>query len=64
MLIETKNILEEQVINRCLPVNISEDDKKYFKTALSSKAKATEIKTFRNVSINNELFMKSSVKCR
>lgn len=62
MLIDARFVLEEQDINRDLPKNFSEKDEKYFKPAINSKAKETEIKTFKNITLNNELFIKEGFK--
>lgn len=45
-------------INRNFPSNIAEGDKLFFQQFLSGKSKATKIKIFNTVCLNNELFIK------
>lgn len=55
-------IYPEQEITRDLPRNIHKDDIPYFKSSLKGNAKKTSIKKFKNVWINNELFIKEGLK--
>lgn len=55
---KTKIILEGKKIIRSFPKNISNKEKKYFEPFIEGYSKPAEIKEFKNISINNELFMK------
>jgi len=58
MLQSNKIVLQGQDIIRSFPKNISEKDIAYFESTIHGYAKETTIKVFKNVSINNELFIK------
>lgn len=64
MLIDTKVIFKGEQIIRNYPINITENDTKYYECSLTGFCKETTISTFKNVTINNELFIKDNFKFR
>jgi hypothetical protein len=64
MLCNIKLILPGQDVIRNFPKNIKQSDIDYFKPSIEGFARETTIKNFRNICVNNELFLKEGLKFR
>jgi len=54
-----ENVLYDEVqLKRALPVNIKDEDKQYYKSALTGTSRAVRLRHYYNVTVNNEVFIK------